>query len=134
MRELPSALKKIPPLVLSVKLAGSDRFTDSAKETFLSLVKDQDLELTAVGKEGDLQICILSSPSGSILNLMCDRLARTAYREENLQTGQKQMVQICSLKPAVKSSWSLFVQVVDNRLKMEVMQNKVNQKVLPKLN
>lgn len=134
MRELPPALKNIPPLVLSLKLAGSDRFTDSAKETFLSLVKDQDLELTAVGKEEDLQTCILSSPSGSILNLMCDRLARTAYREENLQIGQKQMVQICSLKPAVKSSWSLFVQLVENRLKMEAMQSKVNQKFCQNMN
>jgi hypothetical protein len=126
MRELPPQLNSIPPLVVSLKLAGSDRFTDSVKEAFLSAVKDQDLELVAVSKEEEFQTCTLTSPSGSILNLMCDRLARTAYREEILQAGQKAMVQICSLKQTVNSRWSIYVQLVDRRPKMEEMQSKVN--------
>lgn len=133
MRELPSPLKSIPPLVVSVKLAGSDRFTDSVKDTFLSLVKDQELELKAVSKEDEFQTCTLNSPCGSILNLMSEKLARSAYREEIFQIGQKPMVQICSLKASVNSSWSFFVQLVDRRSQMEAMQSKVNLKRILKI-
>lgn len=127
MRELPPPLNTIPPLVVSVKLAGSDRFTDSVKDAFLALVRDQELELKAVSKEDDFQTCTLTSPDGNILNLMCERLARTAYREESLQAGRQAMVQICSLKQSVTSSWSIYVQLVDRRPKMEAMQSKVNE-------
>jgi hypothetical protein len=127
MRELPPPLNTIPPLVVSVKLAGSDRFTDSVKDAFLSLVKDQDLELKAVSKEDDYQTCTLTSPDGNILNLMCERLARTAYREETFQAGRQAMVKICSLKQSATSSWSIYVQLVDRLPKIEEMQNKVNE-------